>query len=158
MFMEMFRRFSPAVIAVSVILLFGVALAGAAGIGEPGSADDPLVTRSYVESQMNSRVQGQVNDTVKAHADKYMAWKVADLSPGQQLEAKAGAEIIVRAGRTLVVDPVGSGIPDVTKGGNIIAGQVVELDHLLIVPRTDGRGISAQTKSIVMYRGEILIK
>ncbi|MFZ5652580.1 MAG: hypothetical protein ACOY4I_17240 [Bacillota bacterium] len=156
--MEIFRRFLPAVITVAVILLFGVALAGAAGTGEPGSVNDPLVTRSYVESQINSRLPGQVNDTIKAYADKYMAWKVADLTPGQQLEAKAGAEIIVRAGRTLVVDPVGSGIPDVTKGGNITAGQAVDLDHLLIVPRSDGRGISAQTKAIVMYKGEVQIK
>lgn len=152
------NRLLLVIIAVAGILMFGAALAGAAGTGDPGSVDDPLVTRSYVEAQINSRLSGQVNETIKAYAEKYMVWKVAELTPGQQLEAKAGTEIIVRAGRTLVVDPVGSGIPDVTKGGNITAGQVVELDHLLVVPRTDGRGISAQNKAIVMYRGEIQIK
>ncbi|MFZ5648387.1 MAG: hypothetical protein ACOY30_12300 [Bacillota bacterium] len=152
------NRFLLIIIAMAGMLMFWAALAGAAGTGEPGSVDDPLVTRSYVEAQLNSRISGQVAETVKDYADKYMVWKVADLTPGQKLEAKAGAEIIVRAGKTLVVDPVGSGIPDVTRGGNITAGQIVELDHLLIVPRTDGRGISAQTKSIVMYRGEVQIR
>ncbi|MHB8158536.1 MAG: hypothetical protein ACYDEQ_14315 [Desulfocucumaceae bacterium] len=144
--------------AAIAVLLFGVALARAAGTGEPGSSDDPLVTRSYLEAQVNARVASQVESAVKVYSDKYMKWQVVDLSPGQRLEGKAGSELIVRAGKAVVVDPVGSGIPDVTAGLNITAGQVVSLDHYLIIPRADGRGISARTKTLVMYKGEVEIK
>lgn len=154
-------RKKPFFVVVSVsliILLFGVALARAAGTGEPGSSDDPLVTRGYVEAQLNSRLPEKVNAAVEAYAEKYIKWQVVDLAAGQRLEAKAGTELIVRAGKTLVVDPVGSGIPDVTAGVNITAGQGIALDHHLIIPRTDGRGINARSKAIVMYKGEIEIK
>jgi len=146
------------VIAVSlVILLLGSALAVAAG-GAPGSVDDPLVTRSFVESQVNSLVAGSVDEAVKTSVGMYTKWQVMDLAPGQRLEGKAGTELIVRAGKTELVDPVGSGIPDVTTGVNITVGKVLALDHLLIIPRTDGRGIKALSKTIVMYKGEVEVK
>jgi hypothetical protein len=148
------RAFLLAITVLAVILLFGAVVARAAGTGDPGSVEDPLVTRSYVDS----RISLQIGEAVNTNVEKYMQWKVADLGPGQQLEGKAGTEIIVRAGNTVVVDPVGSGIPDVTAGANITAGKSVSLDHHLIIPRTDGRGISTRTKAIVMYRGEIVIK
>lgn len=124
--------------AAAVILIFGLVMSGGASTGDPGSVSDPLVTRSYV--------------------DKYVQWQVVDLNPGKQLIGKAGVEMIVRVGSVTVVDPVGSGIPDVTAGINVRAGQKVSLDHHLIVPRTDGRGIRAQTKAVVMYRGEAEVK
>lgn len=147
------------VVAVSLgILLLGSALAWAAVTGDPGSADDPLVTRSYLESQLKSLTANRDDETVEASVEKYIQWQVMDLAPGQQLEAKAGTELIVRAGQTVVVDPVGSGVPDVTAGSNITVGKVIALDHLLIIPRTDGRGINARSKTIVMYKGEVEVK
>lgn len=152
------KRLLFSVLTVAVVLLLGAALAGAAGTGEPGTVDDPLVTRSYVDARINSALSAQLDEALKAYAEKYMAWRVIDLSPGQQLEGKAGTEIIVRAGNSVVIDPVGSGIPDLTGGINVSASQTVSLDHLLIIPRTDGRGISARTKSVVMYKGEVQVK
>ena len=132
--------------AAAGILLFGLSMAGLAGNSEPGSPEDPLVTRSYVEAQL------------KQQADKYLQWKVVDLAQGQMLTAGAGAELIVRAGQAMVVDTTGNGVPDVTGGTNIAAGQAVALNHHLIIPRTDGRGIIARTKAVVMYRGEVTVK
>jgi hypothetical protein len=141
-----------------VILLLGSALAAAAVTGEPGSADDPLVTRSYLESQLKALSGGSNDGATDAPVEKYSRWQVMDLAPGQRLEAKAGTELIVRAGQTVVLDPSGSGIPDVTAGTNITVGKVIALDHLLIIPRTDGRGINARSKTIVMYKGEVEVK
>ncbi|MFZ5634585.1 MAG: hypothetical protein ACOY40_17295 [Bacillota bacterium] len=138
----------------AVILLFGTVLAGSAGSGDPGSADDPLVTRSYVEAQINSRL----NEAVKIYAEKYMQWQAVELSPGQRLIGAAGTEFIVRVGNTVVIDTTGNGIPDVTGGVNVAAGQAVALNHHFIIPRADGRGIVARTKAAVMYKGEIQIK
>jgi len=156
--MELKRPVFLILAILAVALLLGAALAGATGTGEPGTVDDPLVTRSYVDARINSALSAQVDEALKTYAEKYMVWKVINLSPGQQLEGKAGTEIIVRAGNTVVIDAVGSGIPDLTGGINVSAHQTVSLDHLLIIPRTDGRGISARTRSVVMYKGEVQIK
>jgi len=152
------HRYLLIITAAAGIILFGALLAGAAGTGDPGSANDPLVTKSYVEAQLNSFLTGKVNDTVKLYAEKNLQWQVADLASGQQLIGEAGTEFIVRVGQTAVVDPVGSGIPDVTSGVNVASGQPLALQHLFIIPRTDGRGIAARTKAVIMYKGTIQIK
>lgn len=148
------------VLAMAGVLLTGGVLAGAAGTGEPGSKDDPLVTRSFVLEQIETALKGRVDTAVKSHMEKNTSWQVAELNPGQQFEGKAGAEFIVRAGKAVVVDPPGSGIPDVTSGTNIRGGSVLALDHQLIIPRTDGRGFicGGTKKVIVMFKGEAVIK
>lgn len=118
-------------VAAAVSLLGFTAFAGTDG--EPGGSGDPLVAQSYV--------------------DQYVQWKVADLKAGQVLKGRAGTEIILRRGRAEVVDPIGNGIPDVTAGADIYAKDVVPMNHLLVIPREDGRGVKAMSPVVVMYRG-----
>ncbi|MCL6611472.1 MAG: hypothetical protein K6T66_08035 [Peptococcaceae bacterium] len=132
--------------AAALIMFFGAVMAGTAGNSEPGSPEDPLVTRSYVDAQLN------------LFADRYMQWQVVDLSAGQQVIGAAGTELIVRVGEMAVIDSTGNGIPDLTGGVNIAAGQRVAPNHHLIIPRSDGRGIAARSKGVVMYKGEIKVK
>ncbi len=82
------------------------------------------------------------------------------MAPGQQFEGMAGTEFIIRAGKAVLVDPPGSGVPDITAGTNVRAGSTLALNHQLIIPRADGRGfISLGDKNvIVMYRGEAVIR
>lgn len=85
---------------------------------------------------------------------------VIKLDPGQSIYGGAGTEIIVRTGKVTIVSSDDNGIPDVTSGKDIAAGAVVDLNHLLIVPR-DGRGIKSDPKLkqdiYVMIRGSYLI-
>ncbi|HOV80711.1 MAG TPA: hypothetical protein PK728_11520 [Bacillota bacterium] len=118
--------------------LFLLAYAAFAADGGTGGSGDPLVTRSYV--------------------DQYTQWKVADLKTGQVLQGRAGTELIVRRGRAVAVDSTANGIPDVTEGADIRAGEAVPLNHLLVIPREDGRGIRALSAVVVMYRGGAVIK
>lgn len=149
-----------AVLAMAGVLLSGGVLAGAAGTGDPGGKDDPLVTRSYVLEQIQTALAGKIDEAIKPYMEKQVGWQVAELNPGQQFEGKAGTEFIVRAGKAVAVDPPGSGIPDVTSGTDVRGGSVISLNHQLIIPRTDGRGfIGAGTKKIiVMFKGEAVIK
>ncbi len=119
-------------IAAAILLLLGYA--AFAGVdSEPGGSGDPLVTQSYV--------------------DQYIQWKVTELKAGQVLNGSAGAEFILRRGQAVVVDVTGNGIPDVTAGADIFAGGAAPFNHLLIIPREDGRGIKAQSTVFVMHRG-----
>jgi len=129
------KGFGLAAVVLLLVLVGGgyyYSLAGAAGNPEPGGSDDPLVTKSYV--------------------DKYVQWQVAELNPGQSFIAGAGTELILRRGAAVAVDPTGNGIPDLTGGQDITAGKPVPLNHLLIFPRDDKRGIKAQKGVVVMYR------
>ncbi len=147
-------------IVLAGIVLFGGVVAGAAGTGSPGSQDDPLVTRSFVLEQIEKALSGSKSEDTGSDAAKYFKWQVAELVPGQQFEGMAGTELIVRAGKAVLVDPPGSGVPDITSGTNVRAGNTLALDHQLIIPRSDGRGfICLPGKNvIVMYKGEAVIK
>ncbi|AGL03605.1 hypothetical protein [Desulfoscipio gibsoniae] len=137
------------------LLLIAVAIIGYAGLaaasgGEPGSAADPLVTKSFVEKY----VQEYIGGLGSLGGSSSLEWIVKNLETGQEFIGKAGTEIIVRSGSAVVVDPSsGGGIPDLTAGKNVLAGQVVENNHLLSLPRSDGRGIQAQKPTTIMYRG-----
>ena len=110
----------------------------AAGAPEPGSADDPLVTLSYLQQYVKE--QGTSGGGVDSHT-----YTVVTLQPGQFLEGKEGTEIILRAGNAEAVCSVdGMGVSNVTQGvdlGQNFKNDQVPLNHLLIIPRSDGRGI-----------------
>lgn len=136
------------------LLLMAAAIIGYTGLaaasgGDPGSAGDPLVTKSFVEEYVQKYISGMGN----SGGSGSLAWSVAELETGQEFIGKAGTEIIVRSGSAAVVDPSGGGIPDLTAGKNVMAGQTVENNHLLSLPRSDGRGVKAQKPTTIMYRG-----
>jgi hypothetical protein len=137
--MKLNRITFPAVVVFAVVLVLALwGINAFAGDADPGGSGDPLVTQSYV--------------------DQYVHWEVADLKAGQVLRGKAGTELIVRRGQAVVVDSSGNGIPDVTAGADIAANNNVPLNHLLIIPREDGRGIKVTDFAVVMYRGGAIIK
>ena len=129
----------------AVLLLAAGAVLGWLGKGfaasdmpPPGSEGDPLVTRAYVESRL------------KMH--------VVELAPGQALKGFSGTEIILRGGQATIIDSELGGICDATAGIDLRGGEAVPSNHLLIVPRDDGRGIRAQSSVIVMVRGDFVIE
>ena len=139
------------VVIVTLILSIGAVLgfSGLAGAGgSPGSTGDPLVTRSFVEQYVRDYVEKMMPS-----GGGSLEWSVAELKDGEEFIGKAGTEFIVRSGQAAVVDPSGSGIPDLTAGKKVAVGQVAENNHLFTVPRSDGRGIRAVKPTIIMYRG-----
>jgi hypothetical protein len=145
------------------------------GINQAGSAEDPLVTKSYVDQILKGHVPSgtgssatvpsmdDISKYIASELDKRMqslpsptpnvpspsapaAITVVNLKPNQTLFAGEGAEFIVRTGKVTVVSTDGNGVPDVTAGKDLPAGTVVELNHLLVFPR-EGRGIKPDPKT-----------
>lgn len=169
------------------LILVGQVVTGQANSLTPGSADDPLVTKSYVdellkklnsnpaanlEEEMTKKLaeaEGKIdkllaeanqdiNDLVnKAGAQTGGGLLVIELYAGDVLKGKEGTELIARTGESLIVAGE-NGIPDVTSGVDLANGVKVPLNHLLITPRDDGRGIMANPASspvvYVMVRGD----
>jgi len=74
-------------------------------------------------------------------------------SYGQILTIENGTEVILRTGTAVVVAGP-NGLVDMTQGRDIANGVAVSRNHLLIAPRTDGRGLRFTSESNwVMVRG-----
>ncbi len=102
----------------------------------PGTVDDPVVTKSYL--------------------DQFLVPKIVELAAGQSLIGESGTQLILRVGTVYcLADPAYTkgGLSDLTGGTDIGHMQPVFSNHLLICPRSDGRGLIAQTDSIVMVWG-----
>ncbi|MDQ0048912.1 Ribonuclease G/E [Paenibacillus polymyxa] len=145
---------------------------GASSSGQPGTADDPVVTKSYVDQKIAQAIKGGVpasstsskttsstapatnatsNTTASGTSsagktstpEQTEALKVVDVKPGQKLIAKAGSEFILRNGYAVVYSMDASGAIDITSGTEIVHNQAVEKNHLLSFPR-EGRGIQVK--------------
>lgn len=200
----------------------GVALLGAAlALGRyalaqgaaPGSAQDPLVTKSYVDQaiqaavgnltqgvveqlapQVANQVQGLVSQEVPAAVNAAVQqslpaiqsqvtssvtrtlsaqlaeqvpstvssllprWTVVTVNRGQTLIGSAGTEIVVRAGAATAVGSRAGGVADLTAGRDLATGAPVPLDHLLLVPRADGRGIASQGGVVALVYGSYTLQ
>jgi len=65
------------------------------------------------------------------------------LPQGETLFGGDGTEIMLRSGSAVAVIPSINGFADATGGVDIQDGESIPMNHLLIVPRGDGRGVKA---------------
>lgn len=154
--------------------LLNVTAEGASVGSQPGTADDPVVTKSYVDQQIQKALQGGAVATqapaattapaatpVPTPAVKSDESVIVDVKPGQTLIAGAGAEFIVRAGKAVIYSQDANGVADLTEGVDLVNGVAAPTNHLLSFPR-DGRGISVQQGQtlglVVMVRGTYTLK
>lgn len=141
--------------------------------GDPGSSNDPLVTKSYVDSKIaevavGSTSTAKLESKIDAQAQmieiltqemnalkqqKNSSYEVVSVPAGKSIIGAQGTEIIVRSGTGQVLASAGGGLQDMTEGTDLLADSQVPRYHLVIVPREDGRGIYAEKDLIVMVRG-----
>ncbi len=176
-----------------VVISGALYISSSASGGEPGTIDDPLVTKGYVDQQIadilediknqNASSSEQNNggidpktgvDMAKIYEDidRYIAthlegntdgsntaapseFIVVEASPNSKIICGASTELILRTGNAKVIsNESGDGLADITLGIDLSMGVIVPKNHLLIVPRDDGRGIEVTEKSYVMVKGK----
>jgi hypothetical protein len=133
------KKITNRTLAIILALTFLVAIAVSAA--EPGSAEDPLISKSYVETNLIPYV------------NQVSSFSVVNLKANQMLIGNAGCEIILRMGTATVIATEKGGLCDITIGGDWPHGSVVPSNHNLIVPVADGRGVKADTDIILMVKG-----
>ncbi|NDI34772.1 hypothetical protein [Chengkuizengella sediminis] len=159
-------------IALLALLLGGGYLAGSSipslantfTSEQPGSVNDPLVTKSYVDETIGQLIEEQLSgvdlSTIGGGISS-SSLEVVKLQPGQALYPNIGTEVIVRTGKTVAFSDSSNGLADVTGAKDILNGVAVENNHLLINPG-EGRGIkpheSVDYTIYVMVRGGYTIK
>ena len=81
---------------------------------------------------------------------------------GKSLICKDGTEIILRSGEAraiaIVVNGVMNGLTDITVGKDLAMEENIIANHLLIIPRDDGRGARALTNSFFLVKGDYEIR
>jgi hypothetical protein len=136
----------------------------------PGDNNDPIVVLSYLNLRFNELVEKYGLNKIAEHEKTITelneklknvgtgtgdsALEVVEIKTGESLIAGAGTEIILRSGKVNAIASSLGGLSDVTKAGDIKHGVAVESNHLLIIPRNDGRGVLAVTDAILLVRGE----
>lgn len=125
---------------------------------EPGSESDPLVTLSYVNRSIE-QIKTYVDEKFESSSSLGgYELEVVNVSKGKFLIGKSGTEMILRAGKaTAVVSELG-GLADITAGVDIGKDSEVPSNHLLTIPRDDGRGVYCKTDAVFMIRGDYQIR
>lgn len=156
------------IINLIIVLILGLVTTVVAANLEPGSEQDPIVTKSYVDEQIEEikdfiedKIDNlKVNKNTSSKTD--YTFEPIKVNKNLSIIGKQGTEIIVRSGEgkaiTLIKDGIENGLQDITDGVDLRKDEVVPLNHLIIIPRDDGRGIKFTVESYIMIRGDYTIK
>lgn len=77
---------------------------------------------------------------------------------GQTVFGGEGTEMILRSGKGEIYINGVAGIVDATTGQELKAGTKVSMNHILIVPRDDGRGVKITENGWFIIKGDYEIK
>ena len=143
----------------------------------PGTAADPVVSKSYMDAQIDilktqiSTLQQQVDKleasggsgtpstpvtpSQPAEAPKF---EVVKVDAGKSVIGSASTEIILRSGTATAIAGASGGVSDVTEGVDLSQDTAVTKNHLLIIPVDDGRGIRCTSLCYVMIKGDYTLK
>ncbi|MGM0598642.1 MAG: hypothetical protein ACQETH_02380 [Candidatus Rifleibacteriota bacterium] len=123
--MSMKRAFIFAVL-LTCCLGFAAPLAGQT----PGTAGDPLVSKSYL--------------------DHFFRFKSYVLKEKELLRPEPGALIIVRSGEISIEGPEGKTVIDLTQGKEIKMSSVLPLNHLIIIPDSSEFVFKTKKQAIIL--------
>lgn len=143
------------IIGTQVFLASIISMSVIAFATQAGSAEDPLVSKSYVDEEIKKAIANTNTSTNNTTANTFVPVLV---EANQTLFGKEGSEIILRSGTCVAVIPEGiSEIANITTGLDISNNQSIDINNLLIISRDDGRGIKASVDSWFLVKGNYVI-
>ena len=128
------RFFAVGLSILAGSLLFCSGMTVGAATNEPGSAGDPLITRSYLEKELRGLSVG---------------YECLTLAKGEKLELCQGTQIILYTGSATVLGSV----VDTTEGTLTGAGERAVKYHTYLAP-ADKSGFTADTTCVIFLSGE----
>jgi len=148
---------------ISTIVFFGTTKLGFT------ESVDPLVTQSYVEMRVEelktylleefAKSNDSSGDTSNEELEKYIRFIPVELKVGDNLIGGEGSEIVLRSGKAISIASIDGGLLDVTDGTDLNDNENVMLNHMLVIPRSDNRGIRIISASAyAMVKGPYEIK
>jgi len=166
--------FLAAIICGIVLLQLAPAVKAETG-SEPTIYDSTYIDK--LETQIKGLIQSsdadvgkKLEDTQKQLADTKnelatlkdsMVFKIIKLPAGKTLIGDASTEIIVRNTKrckAYVANTASGGISNLISGKDIPNGTIIPANQLLLVPKADGRGITAIQDTDIMIKGTYTVK
>ena len=149
-------------IILTLIMLLALS---AVTFATPGDTNDPIVVLSYLNDRFTSLISQYNLEDIPAMKDALdelnssedvsspQSLEVVEIKDGERIIAGAGTEIILRGGEAFIIGSELGGLSDVTMGKDFVSGMAAIPNHLMIVPRDDGRGVYTDNYAIFMVRG-----
>ncbi len=153
---KLFLMFQAVIVTATVIVATVIA-------AEPGSSDDPVVSKSYVDEKIEQLLTalesgGTINiNSASGINDAKVKFVPVHVGVGQKLLGGEGTEIILRVGRSFAVVPGTEPLIDVTDGTEMKDTGELKKNHIVIVPRNDGRGVRVVEDAWFLVKGEYTI-
>lgn len=145
---------------VALLCMGGISIAAT-----PGSDGDPLVTLGYVEKrfdEFNAYVTIKIEEAIagqKAQTPEIEGpapenkFVVVHVNQGDIIYLEDSAEFILRSGDGVAIVSENGGLSDLTSGDDIQGNEEIPKNHLLLIPRDDGRGVLFTTEAYTMVKG-----
>lgn len=167
------KKFLIILVLLFSLLILNLALGvSATGLASPGSEEDPIVSKSYVDKYIKSienenleikRLLSAQGELIKQLSDKLnnskssssdeAGFKVVGIESGQVVYTDSGTEIILRSGKATSIKGSGGGLADTTSARDLVNGMLLSTNHLLISAQNDGRGFKTNSKCWLLIRG-----
>lgn len=158
------KSFSLTINLALIIVILLLLNTGFASGTDAGTTSDPIVTQSYVEGRINA-LNASIDERLKklesgSSGGSQVAFNVFKVEKGQTIMLEENSLFILRAGDVVaVIDPsAGGGISDLTTGLDVANNEGIVKNHLLLTPRTDGRGVKFNSEGWVMISGGYTVK
>ena len=150
---------AAALLVLSALLMTGVSLAA-----EAGSAQDPLVTLSYLNDTFFNSIMERVDQKIAQRTGQAVSggsssasFAVVTLSEGQTLTGGVGCEVMLRVGSAVCVSPSDPGLIDETTAATLANGGALAQNHLYMMT-IEGRGVRATAGTVkVLARGSYTV-
>ena len=149
---------------LALLVISGALNVTISAAAEAGSADDPLVTLSYLnETYMDTIMErvdqkiAQRNAQLSGGTSAASVFTVVTLSSGQVLTGDIGCEVMLRVGTATCVSPSSPGLIDETAASTLNNGGALVQNHLYMMT-IEGRGVRATANTTkLLVRGSYTI-
>jgi len=148
------------VILIISALLLAMSFSVIVFAGGAGTESDPVVTKSYVDAlyvRLSDAITSVQSSSQQVQSGS-SSFVVVEVQAGQKVIGLEGTEMVLRGGSATAIDNGADGISDLTTGKDLKSPTKIDKNHLLLVPRADGRGIYCSTHAYVMVKGGYTIE
>ena len=136
------------IIAVLVIAVLALAGGMAYAFSGYGTQDDPLITKSYLDSILTEQIMAQAQEKLDAaESSRQGAFTVLTLTNGQTVTCEPGCEIMLRIGSAMAHGADSPVLVDTTSASSLEDGGALERNHLYMATIT-GNGIMAASATV----------
>ena len=136
------------IIAVLVIAVLALAGGMAYAFSGYGTQDEPLITKSYLDSILTEQIMAQAQEKLDAaESSRQGAFTVLTLTNGQTVTCEPGCEIMLRIGSAMAHGADSPVLVDTTSASSLEDGGALERNHLYMATIT-GNGITAASATV----------